>query len=482
MQVAIYSDNGSNAPGALLESSVSQVLTAKSWNTFPVGSITISANTKYWLAFNVDGSKTQYAIANNAQAKSVWEIPTTYTSWPNPFGKPSDPVSAQQYSIYMTYTTIPTPTPTLVPATPTLIPTATPVPGQPTPTPVQSGSRDPQKQPFASTSIWNMPIGSDAVYVAANLPANPGIDNWTPMPKIDDEHIVLKPTAPLTVINYSNAGWSGKSRCNSTASSGGNLPVSVPIPSDYVVPSDNTNSVAAFLLADGKTIVQTQPLARCTAGGTATSIIKFDNVDLYGDGILGAHGGSDLSAIGGSIRVGELRPGQQGPRHALKLNVDSPIVLYNCKTYSDCFRWPASVADSGAVGDYGSQNPSPNPALKMGALLVIPASVNIANLGLESEPGKELAWTLQNYGAYIVDSTGGPAYALSAENGPDGSVRAQFQADYGYALEERINDNTPWSRDVQRLVSALYVVDNNTASSVGGGGTPRQPLAPPIAP
>ena len=36
------------------------------------------------------------------------------------------------------------------------------------------GGRDPIRQPFASNSIWNMPIGSGAVYVPANLPALPG--------------------------------------------------------------------------------------------------------------------------------------------------------------------------------------------------------------------------------------------------------------------------------------------------------------------
>jgi hypothetical protein len=256
----------------------------------------------------------------------------------------------------------------------------------------------------------------------------------------------------------------------------------VPIPSNYLVPHDNTNSAAVFLMPDGRTIIQTQPLARCTAGGPGTSVIKFNPVDLYGDGILGAHGGSKLSAIGGSIRVGELRPGGQAPLHALKLNVDSQRVLYNCKTDAECFRWPATAADSGAVGDYGSRNPAPNPAMKMGALLAIPASVTIASLGLESDPGKQVAWTLQNYGVYIVDSTGGPAYAFSAENGPDGSMRTQFKADYGYDLEQRINNNTAWSRDIQRLMTALYVVNNNTATSIGGGGTPLQPLAPPIAP
>src|SRR5262249_48642258 len=160
----------------------------------------------------------------------------------------------------------------------------------------------------------------------------------------------------------------------------------------------------------------------------------------------------------------------------IKIDVDSPVVLAPCATASDCFRWPAFTADSGATGWYGSMNPNPVPGMKMGALLAIPASTNINNLGLESVPGQMLAWTLHNYGAYIVDSTGGAAFVISAENGPNGSLRNQFKADFGMDLEQRVNSNTPWSRDMQRLVQALYLVANNGLTSIGGGGTPLQPL------
>ena len=353
---------------------------------------------------------------------------------------------------------------------------ATPAP-TPAPAPAPApGSRDALKSPFASNSIWNMPIGSGAAYVAANLPAVPGGDTWSPMPMIDDERIVLRPNATMTPINYSDAGWTGKNRCNAT---GGQL-TSVPIPSDYVVPNSNANESAVFLQADGRTLVQTQPFTRCYAGGAATSYVKFDSVDLYGAGITGSHGGSGLSAIGGSIRVGELRPNSQGPRHALKVVIYGKQSLYRCTTSSQCYRWPAVQADGYAVGFYGTNGNNMNTAMKMGALLAIPASRSLSSLGLETEPGRQLAWTLQNYGAYIVDDTYSPSFGFAAEEGPDGSVRQQFQGDYGYPLAQRVNGNTPWTRDVQRLHQALYVVDNNGPNSIGGGGTPLQPLAPAL--
>ncbi|MDB4933554.1 MAG: hypothetical protein JWP87_526 [Labilithrix sp.] len=343
----------------------------------------------------------------------------------------------------------------------------------PPPPPPPSGKRDPRAQPFASNSIWNMPIGSGAVFAATNFTDDPGGNVWAGMPGIDPEHIVLRPTAPLTNINYSDAAWSGKNRCGAT----GGLLVQVPMPSDYIVPNGNANAGASFLLADGRTIIQTQPLARCTAGGPGTSLVKFAPVDLYGDGRSGAHGGSGLSSIGGSLRIGELRKGGAPPRHALKVNVDAYHELVRCTTRAACFRWPALTADSYATTRYGLANPNPSAAMRMGALLAIPSSVAIASLGFETEPAKMLAWTLQNYGAYIVDDTYAPGFAISAESGPDGVFVNQFKSDWGFALDQRVNDASPWVRDIQRIRRALKVVDNNAADRVGGGGTPLQPLA-----
>src|SRR5712671_857017 len=363
-----------------------------------------------------------------------------------------------------------------------------------------AGLRDPLKWPFVSTSIWNMPIGSNAVYVPANIPPNPSVTDlndpnyWLAMPQIDWDIIVLTPNAPITDINYSAAGWSGASRCSATDDPPKRL-FQLPMPSTFFVESTLNNNSSAFLTPDWRTLIQTQPFTRCAPPNgdrTATTLTdrnQFPPVDLYGDGIRGSHGGSGLSAIGGSVRLGELRPLSQGPRHALKLVVYSARDLYNCTTPDDspatgCFRWPAVNADSNAVAFYGAVSNSNNTAMKMGALLAIPASVDLATMGLQTDPAKQLAWTLQNYGAYIDDSGGAPAFVFGAEKGPDGALDAQFEADWGFPLEDRWRTETtrtPWASDMQRLMTALYVVDNNSPTSIGGGGTPRQPLAPPLA-
>jgi len=369
----------------------------------------------------------------------------------------------------------------------------------PTPTANQIWTigRNPFWWPFISSSIWNTPIGSGAVYVSANLVAAPDdptdtVDGgWTPMPNIDEERIVLVPSAPPTPIEYSSAGWQqGADRCIATppAPPLTHLPITVPIPANYTVPNNRKNSGAAFLMVDGHTLVQTQPFARCSAGSPyATSLVRiFDGgVDadiISGDGRNGAHGGSRLGTLGGTIRLGEMRPGSRGPRHALKINLFSPMELFNCTQASECFRWPAYTSDSGASVEYGEIGNNQTVAMKMGSLLAIPPSVNINNIGLLTEPGRQIAWTLQNYGAYVVDTTGGAAFGLSAEVGFHGSKLDEFFADYGMDMNARVGHgaDSDWGRDLQIIRPLLKVVNNNDPTHVGGGGTPRQPLAPPF--
>ena len=236
----------------------------------------------------------------------------------------------------------------------------------------------------------------------------------------------------------------------------------MPIPASYVLPSNNKNESASFLAADGRTVVRPSRWPAAPPAGPPTSYVRYPDQDIYGPGIQGSHGGSGMSGLGGSIRVGELRPGStEGPRHALKINLYARGELAQCATRAECFRWPAVKSDSYAVGWYGSVGGNTNTAMRMGSLLAIPPTVDIASLGLTTEPGRQIAWTLQNYGAYVVDDTYGPSFALNAENGPGGNTRTQFRNDYGQDFEVYASSANAWSRDLQRIRQALAAVDNN---------------------
>jgi len=119
-RVAIYSDNGNNAPGTLLGESNSKVLTANSWNTMLLSNVTITATTKYWLAFTLDGGATQIGRGSGT-GNTASIVPSTYGTWPTSFGFPPSQTETKPYAIYMTYTgatATPTNTPTPTPAGP----------------------------------------------------------------------------------------------------------------------------------------------------------------------------------------------------------------------------------------------------------------------------------------------------------------------------------------------------------------------------
>jgi len=342
-------------------------------------------------------------------------------------------------------------------------------------------SRDPLKWPFARDSIWNMPVGSDAVYVPANIQP-PTCEGMTEDPDI----LILTPEAPLTAIYYNYEGWSGRSRCEPQ---GGlflraPMPVNFAVPHFPEVPPHTPNHAAAILMPDGRTIKQNQPFHRCRTGGPAVSQFIYPDVDIYGDGIQGAHGGSGMSSLGGTLRLGELVPGGV-IRHALKINLYGAKYLHYALDEPDGqpgYRWPSVKAD-GYAGDPDSPSryQGANPAVRMGSLLALHRDADLEGneLALETEPAKILARAFQDYGAYVVDDTARDSYALATEYGPDGRAAVEFQEIWGFPFEQKETD-TPWARDMACIFTNLYAIDNNGPGSIGGGGTPCQPLAPPF--
>jgi len=325
-------------------------------------------------------------------------------------------------------------------------------------------TRDPLQWPFATNSIWNMPIGSNAKYTPAGiyLPSSSA-----PPLGIDEDIIILTPTAPMVQVWETSAGWTGSNRCSTLT---GKIFYSVPIPDSFSTDpgylDTNPNQSAAVLMPDGSSLRQGQPFHRCGVGGKAvtgpTNYFPFPDQDIYGNGILGAHGGTELSSLGGTIRVGELVPGAPPIHHALKLDLwmNQPA---SCKKV-----WPAQWCDGSPING--------GPYLE-GALLALPPTFNITNAGFETEPAKYLARAFQDYGGYNVDNSAWAVYDICTEWGPNGRVKDEFRQNWGFDISGG-STNSPWGRDMMRIFLNLCVVTNNSSSNIGGGGTPRAPLAP----
>ena len=343
---------------------------------------------------------------------------------------------------------------------------------------ITSSSRNVLLQPFSSNSIWNTSIGSNATYVAANITV-PG--HISP----DEDVIILTPSAPLVPLEYNSAAWQGGvgfNRCDFTT-----WPVTpvtgavthVPIPSHYSLPSapypNTPNNAGTILLADGRSLQPIQPMQVCTPGGPVTFKMHDQEavVDIYSDGTYGSHGGSGLSGIGGTIRVGELVPGnseivngvQNVMRHALKFEFNTGVLSNFAQE-----AWPAKNNDGANEG----------------LLVALLPSFNYN--ALKSAPGRSIAWTLINYGAYLVDNSAWDDIAICTEQGTtsmDGtanSVVNDFSKDWGVAFTQNLTSAAGWAADIKTIMANLQVITNNSATSVGGGGAPLQPLLPEVHP
>ncbi len=305
-----------------------------------------------------------------------------------------------------------------------------------------------------------MPIGSKAVYVPAKLPS---ANFWD----VDDDHLVVVKATDPWVDWFQPGDWN--KRRNSSRPLG-----KWQVPSTFVV-ADATehytpNEAAAFLQPDGETIRSLEPTCRPTPNGPIWGW-ESNKSNLYGDGISGSHFGSGLSVMGGTIRKGEFST--DAPiRHAIKIEVWGKYLYYGSDRTG--FRWPADRSDGNASKGYQGANRT----LVMGSLLAIRPGVKAEDLGLMTKPGRILFRALQDYGAYLCDDSGWDAANICAESG----VREEFRNRFGYSFSSDGGKNAAWVHDLNELLKSLSVVDNNSVEHVGGGGAPRVPLAPPLAP
>jgi hypothetical protein len=188
-------------------------------------------------------------------------------------------------------------------------------------------------------------------------------------------------------------------------------------------------------------------------------------------------------------------------------------------TYGWC--WPAQKADGTGT--------NPDPYAREGCLRAIPPSVDLSTVefptlgtggykyaaGFEHPFGRICAQACQNYGLYTIETVDAVAYPGSAANSEGGQCTTfacsmepdpttgdivqfvnLFETTYGHPMRIDIyttpsitaaragTDNSmrsKWGRDMDRILSLLQIVTNNTPTTIGGGGTPCMPPAPPFS-
>ena len=331
-------------------------------------------------------------------------------------------------------------------------------------------------------------LGSGATYSAAGITVE-NFDGYNTFMYGDTYIWQPDETAPALAVEYSGGAWTGATRCNDE----GATLQTVRCPTSFVVAGaagTYDNNCASFLNPDGITLKQNQPFTRCVASGIATTYVTFSDISIYGDGLHGPHGGSDIGQPG-TIMSGEFAAG--GIPHGLNINLRASRYYYrDTATTANTYRWPAFASDGynrndpvtgeifGAPGTFGSRGyGGVNTNFKPGTLLALSTSFNVA--GLSTLPARIMALALQDYGARVVDDAYSNGIGWSLARTPSSDVASEFLSLYGYAF--RINDMTSgaaWALDMKAVVEALYIVTNDSSSLIGGGGTRRRANHSPI--
>ena len=354
--------------------------------------------------------------------------------------------------------------------------------------------RDPLRWPYPSDSFWNMPRGLGAQLVPFNM---------TPPEKTfraEEDLLFMAPDLPpqqWTSIAPHSAGWRGD-RCFADWSAKLRLGNDTSFPMPPLVPGQQSglfpNHSTAIVMPD-YTLRETQPLAVCALGITS----QYASPRWQGDSLLtgghgaspdgrtggGSHGGSFMTAYGGTIRLGEWVRGGNIP-HATKIEVYSQMWLTQNREKFSGYRWPALAADSSwsSSSGYGTLAPSSRPPdAVMGALLTLP--VDFPMLSLRTEPARILARSIRDYGTYIVDGTGRPTVAFATEWSSEGRVLEEFQTEFGFSpvgdhQSGVASPQNDFFADLNLIYRNLHIVADNRHDNVGGAGPPMALPAPPI--
>lgn len=366
----------------------------------------------------------------------------------------------------------------------------------------------PWRHPFHQDSFWNTPVGSGAVYVPTNSSrhtstfAGSGFalnhNNWSDSfylatdsdPLLEVEMRTQLPTGWTELGNDETGGTGGQGELR-TRYTGVRVPTHATWQSTtntdrkvIVVQPEVTlrrydasnNLISTQTYPAGTLSIEMHKFYRVTGGEKIlTTNLSFCDLRGYGMGYGAIASGVSMSQ--GYIRRWEIEAALEGEqtaiRHALKLG------LPNSKLQVGQI-WPASHQDGDATTNYSGQNP-------MGTMMVVDRNTNIETLTYSGSVAaqriqKAIAWTLKNFGGYVLIRAGSGPVGLGIESTPphlDSSLVNAVRTGLTDAVfpHLRIVEN---SHEVGPLNLDRTPVD---PSLIAGGGARNESIRPlPIAP
>lgn len=364
------------------------------------------------------------------------------------------------------------------------------------------------RHPFHHESFWNTPVGSGAIYVPKDAERhtatfsgsgfNLNFSNWSDPfylatdsdPLMEIEKRANLPTGWADVGNDETGGTAGQG-----AFQGRYAGVRIPPHATWQSTSNTDRKVIvvqpAVTLARydaSNTLISTQAYPAGTlsiemhkfyrvTGGEKILTTNLSYCDLRGYGMGYGAIASGVSMSQGYVRRWEIDAALAGDhtaiRHALKLGLPNSKLLMGPI-------WPASHEDGDAAANYSGLNP-------MGTMMVVDRDTDIDALTYTGSTEaqrlqKAFAWTLQNFGGYVLIRAGNGPITLGVESTPphlDSSLMNTVRTGLTSVVfpHLRIVAN---SHDVGPLNPDRTPVD---PSRIAGGGTHDESIRPlPLPP
>ena len=326
-------------------------------------------------------------------------------------------------------------------ATSPLPATPTPTP-PPAPTPIVSGTRDPSQTPFASTSVFNMPLGlgaqwqSNAQLQSAGVYINTMVSGFT-------ENIFTGTASDQVVTITSTAAAGGTP---------GTFQVHIPA---GAVPA--TGGDATFSVDDTTTHTWYSFGGFNWTGSNTATVSQGSGESDFGSGI--AVDGSNWDQGVGTLRESDLQAGTIDHMLRMELPTDMLKSFYNTAYQLAPYAWPQNQEDGNGPSVYTGTIP-------YGVTIGIAANA-VEPTAVKANAGADMLWhALQDHGAMVRDSGGSGNTVI-------------FQAD------QTVNGNDPLILGMNQfgaqIMAQAQILTNQGPNSINGGGTPIVPLDAPLS-
>jgi hypothetical protein len=309
------------------------------------------------------------------------------------------------------------------------------------------GTRDPAQTPFASDSVFNLPIGSGA--------------QWQANDQLANANIYINTIGNYNENIYSSADSDPVVTVTNDAADGGEPgSFQLHIPAD-AVPAGGSD--ASLTIDDTSTHTWYSFGGFRWTGSNSATVNQGSGEPDDGSGLTVASSNWDQGV--GTLRENDLQAGTID--HMLRIQMPTGMLASysNSVTQLAPYAWPQTQEDGFAVNGNGGTPYSGT--IPFGVTIGIPADA-VEPAEVAANAGADILWhALQNHGAMIRDSTGG------------GGNTVTLQAD------QTVDPNDPLIQGMEQfgsqIMASTKILINQGPDSVNGGGTPIVGTDPPVS-